>query len=179
MRQHYSRYQKVKRKNCYFYIKKLINIFLTVILVLLIIINITVGVLRYKNKGGATSFGGYYIFRVISGSMKPTLEIEDLILVKEENNYQEGDIVTYKIKNNYITHRLIKKNNDGTVITKGDNNNVSDDPISSTAIQGKVIKKLDGLNNLYSFLSKYFIIIIVIFIGLLVVNNTSLKKEEE
>ena len=38
---------------------------------------------------------GYRTFRVGSGSMEPTLKVDDLILVKRQNSYKVKDIVTF------------------------------------------------------------------------------------
>ena len=41
-----------------------------------------------------TNFCGYSIFEVISGSMSPTIEVNDLILVKNTKNVKKNDIIT-------------------------------------------------------------------------------------
>lgn len=75
---------------------------------------------------------------VISGSMEPTLSVDDLIIVKKSNEYKEKEIIVYQKENNLIVHRIIKIDKN-TVITKGDANNLEDHEISKEAIKGKVI----------------------------------------
>lgn len=81
-----------------------------------------------------------YILNVKSGSMQPILNINDKIIVKEESNYNIGDIITYQNSDNVlVTHRIIEKH-ENTFITKGDSNNSEDLlPITVNAIKGKVI----------------------------------------
>ena len=52
--------------------------------------------------------------------------------------FNENDIITYKDQNVFVTHRVIKKK-ENTIITKGDNNNSVDKPISEDEVLGKVV----------------------------------------
>ncbi len=88
---------------------------------------------------------GYSFFEVISGSMSPTIEIQDLVIVKiTKDDLNEDDIITYIKDDNVITHRIIAKNDD-TYICKGDNNNTTDTAIKSDIIIGKVVKIIPGV----------------------------------
>lgn len=80
---------------------------------------------------------GYSFFEVASGSMSPTLEIGDVIFVKLTNEIEENDIILYSEGNSFITHRLIKKEQD-RLIAKGDANNSEDKPIKKEQVLGKV-----------------------------------------
>lgn len=118
--------------------------------ILLVIIYNFVSLKIFKNK--YTNFFGYTIFEIASGSMNPTLEEKDIVLVKIDKNVNENDIITYKKKNTFITHRLIKKQVD-YYICRGDANNTNDDPIKETEILGKVVKvfpKLGVWKNVFS-----------------------------
>lgn len=59
-----------------------------------------------------------------------TIEIDDLCI---------GDIIFFKKKNTHYLHRYIKRNNNGELITKGDNRINYDIPINSDEILGKCI----------------------------------------
>ncbi len=85
-----------------------------------------------------TNFCGYSIFEVISGSMSPTIEANDLILVKNTKNVKKNDIITYYNDGDFITHRIISDGDD-YVITKGDANNSEDVNVKKNNIVGKVI----------------------------------------
>lgn len=69
-------------------------------------------------------------FIVLSGSMQPTFNVNDVVIVKTENinSVKEDDIITFKENNSYVTHRAVHIDNIDRVriTTKGDNNNVSD-----------------------------------------------------
>lgn len=70
--------------------------------------------------------------------MEPTINIKEMIIIKEQNDYKVGDIVTYKdSKGKLVTHRIVSKVGH-KIITRGDNNTVSDDPININQIEGKI-----------------------------------------
>ena len=84
------------------------------------------------------SFLGYTYFEVASGSMSPNINKNDLILVKLGDDYGVGDVITYKIDNDFITHRVVSININ-TVVTKCDANNTIDKSISNDSVIGKVV----------------------------------------
>ncbi len=78
---------------------------------------------------------------ITSGSMWPSLKRGDLILIKGINNKNEievGDIIVYKNIKGFTIHRVVQLNGK-TVVTKGDANNVSDEPIKYEDIIGKTV----------------------------------------
>lgn len=110
---------------------------------------------------------GYRIFKVGSGSMEPTLKVNDLILVKKQDSYKVKDIITFKIDDEYITHRLIEQN-ETRVVTKGDANNAIDQDFSKDKIVGKVVYKFKILKNVGRLFANpvTFIIFSIISFGL-------------
>ena len=86
---------------------------------------------------------GITILNVMSNSMNPTIKKGDKIIIKKQNEYEIGDIITYMNNDeNLITHRIIEKYED-VFITKGDNNNAEDsEKIQKTQVLGKVISIL-------------------------------------
>ena len=131
--------------------KKISNILLIITIIFLIIYLI----LKQTNQIG--------IYKVMTGSMEPNIHVGDYLLVKKCKEYKEGDIVTFKKDGYYITHRIIKIN-ENTIITKGDANNVADEEIDKITIVGKYIFKNKILN--YTMEYKYIVIssIAVLFI---------------
>jgi len=107
---------------------------------------------------------GYRTFKVGSGSMEPTLKVNDLILVKKQNNYNVKDIITFKIDDEYITHRLVEQNKT-RVVTKGDANNALDKDFSKDKIVGKVIYRFKILNKVGQLFSSPVTFIIFTFIS--------------
>lgn len=112
---------------------------------------------------------------VVTGSMQPTINIKEMIIIKEQKNYDVCDIVTYKDKtNNLVTHRIVSKSGD-TVVTRGDNNTVSDEPINVSQIQGKVCYHSVVLGEIFIYWLKPILIAIIL---LLAINIFKEKKYE-
>ena len=109
---------------------------LYIILLTILLIALSINIFSLSE----TSLFGIRIYKIGSGSMEPYLKVNDVILIKESNNYKPQDIITYKDNDEYITHRIISSNNN-EIITKGDANNISDKPITKDKIVGKVIYK--------------------------------------
>lgn len=89
------------------------------------------------------SIFGYSTLTVETGSMSGTIEIGDMIIIKDTGEYKIGDIVTFLHEGESIptTHRIINYNSDGSFVTKGDANNVKDTlPVTSDEIIGEVVK---------------------------------------
>lgn len=84
---------------------------------------------------------GYTFFEIISGSMSPTIEKGDMIIVKLDTEYNVGDIISFKDNDSVITHRIVEKN-DNYYVTKGDANNTTDNPIKENQIIGKTVKTI-------------------------------------
>ena len=145
------------------------------ILCLILIFFILLNIFSMNNK----SLFGFRIYRVISGSMQPALQIGDVIIVKKSNNYYERDIITYSNGLTTITHRIIAINND-EVITKGDANEVDDKPINKEQIIGKFFFRISNFSLFSIILSKNVIYLIMIFllvlIFLLVIGDRIIKN---
>ena len=152
-------------------LKTLGQVVLFAILIFFILLNI----FSMNNK----SLFGFRIYRVISGSMQPALQIGDVIIVKKSNNYSERDIITYSNGLTTITHRIIAINND-EVITKGDANEVDDKPINKEQIVGKFFFRISNFSLFSIILSKNVIYLIMIFllvlIFLLVIGDRIIKN---
>lgn len=151
--------------------KKLFYNTLIILALFIIIINI----MSANNK----SMFGFRIYRVASGSMNPYLKIGDFILIKKQNQYDTGDIVTYDVNNEYVvTHRIVLINGND-IITKGDANNTNDSPINEQQILGKVIFKIHSVNYIRYLLTKPFIWILALIIGIITIIIFSSSKEKK
>lgn len=142
---------------------KVLKIIGQFILCLILIFFILLNIFSMNNK----SLFGFRIYRVISGSMQPALQIGDVIIVKKSNNYSERDIITYSNGLTTITHRIIAINND-EVITKGDANEVDDKPINKEQIIGKFFFRISNFSLFSMILSKNVIYLIMIFLLVLI-----------
>ena len=138
-------------------LKTLGQVVLFAILIFFILLNI----LSMNNK----SLFGFRIYRVISGSMQPALQIGDVIIIKEANNYAEKDIITYDNGLTTITHR-IKSINGDEIITEGDANDAPDKPITRNRILGKYFFRISTFSVFSIMLTGktiYLIMMLVLF----------------
>lgn len=142
---------------------KIIKNTIFVILSVTLLIFLTFNIFSALDK----SFFGYRIFEVSSGSMKPALDVNDLIIIKREKEYEKGDIITYRSENVYITHRIVSVY-DETVITKGDANNTEDEPVSKKDIVGKYIYKFRINGFIVYLFSEFKFWILVFLVGIMI-----------
>jgi signal peptidase len=84
------------------------------------------------------SIFGYSIFNVVTGSMSGTIEINDYVIVKNTDDVQINDIITFTSSGELITHRLVQISG-GNYITRGDANTADDYSIAKKDIVGKVV----------------------------------------
>jgi len=124
-------------------------------------------------KSELLTINDYYIFQIASSSMETDLHIGDYIVVLNTDNYQVGDVITFKENGIYITHR-IHKIEGNKIVTKGDANESYDDSINKEKILGKVLFKLTIL----SFVIKNKYIIIAIILASFILESVFKKNEE-
>ncbi len=97
---------------------------------------------------------GYRPLVVVSNSMSPTIERGDIVFVSPVNpeDIDIGDVIAfYKKEYGIIVHRVISVQRDNgtlTLVTKGDANNVADEPVSYRSIVGKVIVVVPSLGKI-------------------------------
>ena len=129
------------------YLEKFIKYFTDILLVIVIIavffaayslVQLTVMGKNYVN------YFGYTIFEVESASMSPSINIDDIILVKLDAEAKKGDVITYIQGNDFITHRIVEVLDD-KLVTKGDFNNSEDKIVSKDMVLGKVVKVVPKL----------------------------------
>ena len=87
---------------------------------------------------------GYGAAVVLSGSMEPTFSKDDLILVKQTDSIDVGDIVVYQSGGMLVVHRVIALDGD-LVTTQGDANNTADPALEKSAVMGTVIGWIPGV----------------------------------
>ena len=119
----------------------ILNILITVVLLLLVLVTYNYAQTKMMKKD-YTNFFGYTVFSVLTGSMMPTINVGDIILVDikdEQDNFNVQDMIVFKQDNAIVTHRIVKVD-ENKIITKGDANNTTDEPITKENIIGKVIK---------------------------------------
>ena len=174
--------KRIKRKKIYRFFTYPIIIF---------IISCCLSVVAQKlihNKNYVELFG-YKAFTIASGSMEPTLNIGDVIVVKgiNEADIKEQDIITFQEGegNVYnVTHRIVEiiKNENGTFSyqTKGDANNSNDDNlVKYENIVGKYKFKISKIGNWVVQIQTTCGIVIAILVVYLIYDMSSRKEERE
>ena len=122
---------------------KIINVLMCIVIIAILFCVYSVASIKIFHRQYVNIFG-YSVFEVVTGSMKNSINVGDAVLVKINDDYKVGDIVTYKSGNDYITHRVVKEQDD-YIITKGDANNINDNPIDRSLVLGKVVKIIPEL----------------------------------
>ena len=140
----------------------IVNLFLVTAVVFCIVV-----VAQTMSKG-YVNIGGISFFRVVTGSMEPTIKEGALIVNKavDIEDVEVGDIICFRSQDSYmlgqsITHRVIeiKEGKDGTryLETRGDANTASDGHyVTSSNLIGEVIfytKEGNVLADILSFIT--------------------------
>ena len=139
--------------------KKIIYYIVFIILTLILLINIF--------SLFDVSLFGFRLYKVGSGSMEPYLKVNDVILIKDSDDYKIRDTVTFKNNDEYITHRIVSINGN-EIITRGDANNTDDGPITKDKIVGKLIYKFHIISFISFMIYKPVAWILVFVIGFII-----------
>ena len=123
---------------------------------------------------------GFYPFGirtaiVLTGSMEPSLKINDFVIMRKTKSIKVNDIISYKLNNSEILHRVIRINNN-EIVTKGDANNKEDNPISINQVTGVYVGKIKYLGSIITFITKPIIFSTIITL-LAVIIFIPVKKE--
>jgi signal peptidase len=140
----------------------------------------------------------YPALAVASGSMMPTLDIGDLIIVQGvppeqiHASYLNGDIIIFRNPNNLddlIVHRAVRKENgtDGySFKTHGDNNGVGSEegPFGQDYVVGKVVAKIPYVGNFALFMHTrenfyvFIIMLVILFVAFSIFPFGDREKKE-
>jgi len=146
-------------------IRRRINVLTTILLVFAVLLCLTVTI-QVLSKGYVNLFG-YSMFRVVTGSMEPTIPVGSLLLCKQVDMdaVQVGDIICFRARESAIlgqmvTHRVtgIFTAADGSLLfeTRGDANLAADGfMVSQINFVGKVTW-YTGANSVLSSILSFF-----------------------
>lgn len=159
-------------------ISGLLGKLLLVIMVPLLIMNCYLLFKSYRNPDIPPQIAGITPLIVQSGSMDDgkadSIKVGDLVLVNSKEKgetFKTGDIITYKLNDEYITHEIIAVNQaDGKQVyqTKGRANNIADQEyVQSSQILGKSTVTIPKLGDVLLFLQTPIGLISVIGIPLI------------
>ena len=136
---------------------KISNIIVSIILVISIIF--TAYVMVNSARGKAVNVFGKSVLKVVTGSMEPSIHVGDYIVVEKVDTsaLEVGDIIAFyseqsDIEGLLVTHRIAEINSDGSFVTKGDANPVTD---SVTASPERVVGKYTGKARFFIWVSTF------------------------
>lgn len=165
---------------------------LCVILLPVLIINLTLIVKSFVHEDEVPSVGGWFPMIVLTDSMYPQIESGDLILchTAEAEEIVVGDVITFfdPMGNgtSVVTHRVLSINEDGSFITKGDNNNVEDQvAVEAEDLIGIYRSRIPGAGNIAMFMQSTAGLVvcvacpIVLLIGWDVIRRRKYDKEKQ
>lgn len=149
-------------------LKRIVNVFVDILVVLILIVSILVVMLSLTSKSsGVPNIFGIAPLSVQTESMKGTVDPGDLIfctLTEIDDEFQKDDIVTFPIEINgeqvLNTHRIVEVVEDDNITyyrTQGDNKETNPEPdtdlqTSSTIVAKYTGTKIPGLGNVLSFI---------------------------
>ena len=125
---------------------------------------------------------GFESYRVLSGSMEPTLVTGEIVLINTNNlNIKTGDIIAFQSGDHVVIHRIEEEMPNGAYITKGDANATVDlCPVEQWQILGTMWMKLGALTHIWLlFTSKDSVIILAGLISLHIIFDAMKCPKEE
>lgn len=163
-------------------IYRALSALLTAVLGLVLVANIYTLVMRAVTDELQPDFFGFSAAVVISGSMSGSIEVNDMVIIRERDSYAVGDVITFQKGDNLITHRIIGEGEDG-FITKGDANNAEDtEPVREDAVIGKIVLVIPRVGRAIELLRTPLGMTVLVFVGFLLIELPTLlerKKNEE
>lgn len=152
-------------------IKKISRIIFWIFLVIIALYSTFVIFQKLIWKDKTPSLFGYKNFVILTGSMEPTLNKGDIVIVKRSTDIKEKDIISFRIGNSVVTHRvyeIYKENGKEYYITKGDANSDTDSElIAKNKVEGKYCFKIPFLGRVVLFFQKPMgIITLFILLGI-------------
>lgn len=117
---------------------------------------------------------------VLSGSMQPALNVNDLIIVQSGESYEPGDIITFTDEHNsLVTHRLVRIDTEkGTMVTKGDANNITDRVLETDRIKGRVVYILPGFGIVLNIVQNPVFVIAVVAAALFLLERSYRRQKK-
>ncbi len=147
---------------------KILGCIISAVILILLLYNIYKFICVNVLKKNIATINGYAMLDVNTGSMEPTIQIGDIIIIDTKiKKYSENDIVTfYDKEGSLVTHRIISLKGN-LMITKGDNNNIEDRESSTDKIVGKYAFRIQKGQKIISAFKNPIVIILIIIDGIL------------
>lgn len=174
--------KKLNRKKI---IKNIFKAIIYPIIILVLICNIILLVQKIITPDKIATIFGYKAFVISSGSMEPTLNIGDIVIIKETKQEQisKGNIITFRKDGYNITHRIndiIEKDGEKYYQTKGDKNTTTDmDLVKYEEIEGVYVFKIDKIGSIITYAQNTTTIIIIICVIYLIYRISAEKDDRK
>ncbi len=139
--------------------------------ILLVVVGAMIGLRLYMwNANGLLGNAlpmpfGYGASVILSGSMEPTLSVDDLAILKEVDEISVGDIVVFEDKSSLVIHRVVAVS-DEVIVTQGDANNTTDEPIAASDVKAKLIGKIPFIGKIVRILKQPVVLILLLMLSL-------------
>ena len=124
---------------------------------------------------------GLGLATVLSGSMEPTLHVDDLVLVRKAESYDLNEVVVYQERSgSLVIHRIVALfESDGSVITQGDANNVPDEPIALTQIKGHMVARVPLVGAVVRFATSLPGAVLLVALCALLMHRTRVAEQRQ
>ncbi|MBR3133054.1 MAG: signal peptidase I [Clostridia bacterium] len=152
--------------------KKFFNIITDLIVFILLFTICYIMFSKIILKKDKVSVLGYNFYVILSGSMEPKININDIVIIKNTKDIKEDDIIAFQDNGHITVHRVIEEkkdldNNKKVYITKGDNNNTRDEaPVTESIVEGKYVGKIPLIGWAIIMISEYFLAFIFYLLAL-------------
>lgn len=159
--------------------KIIVNLIIFVLSIIAIIAIFEVVQINLQDKDYVNIFG-YSVLSTETGSMAPTIEKGDIVIIKIGDEIRENDIITYKKNNVLITHRIMNIDGD-TIIAKGDYNNTEDEPITKSQVIGKsvfIVHNVEIWKKVFTDMHVIIPVVITIILFILMISYKEKTGEE-
>ena len=165
-------------KKIFSIISKILIRILIVLLVIALVFNISTLLSLNKIRQGGCAKAGYACLIVNSGSMVPTISVNDLVIIqKGVDTFEVGDAITYvSERGTLVTHRILEISESG-YITQGDANNTPDKEVSRQRLLGKVIFVVPAAGQVAKLIISPFSLISVAGVVLIVMLVKKIRRE--
>ena len=125
---------------------------------------------------------GYESYRILSGSMEPTLITGEIVLVNTNDVHAKvGEVIAFQTGDHVVIHRVVEILADGSYVTKGDANVTNDlRAVEQWQILGTMWIKLGILTHIWLlFTSKGSVLAAVVLVMFYIIFDISRNRKEE
>lgn len=110
----------------------IIRTVITLLIVMLFVVNLALMISSSVDNGEPPQVAGNYLVVVGNSDMEPTLQPKDVVITREQSQYEMGEVVAYIKSGTLQVHRIVGTNSSG-FITQGDAAAETDDTLLVTS----------------------------------------------